>query len=110
MATQQPWWKFWSHTATKPPTDLVIHYDASLIGWSAASGLQKTGGNWSADESKSHINVLKLKAALFTLKSFATQIVKKHVKLMIDNSATVYMINNMGSSHTVTGNSVVVEI
>ena len=29
---------------------------------------------------------------------------------MIDNSAAVYMINNMGSSHIVTGNSVVVEI
>ena len=89
----------------KPPVDLVIHSDASLIGWGAALGPQKTGGNSSADESKSHINVLELKAALFGLKSIAFQIVKKHVKLMIDNSAAVYMINNMGSSHTATSNS-----
>ena len=97
------------HT-TKPPIDLVIHSDASLIGRGAALGSQKTGGNLSADESTSHINVLKLKAVLFALKSFATQIVKKHVKLMIDNGAAVYKINNMGSSHTAAGNPEVVEI
>ena len=29
---------------------------------------------------------------------------------MIDNSAAVYMINNMGSSHSKLGNSIVVDI
>ena len=33
----------------KSTVDLVIHSDASLIGWGAALGSQKTGGNWSAD-------------------------------------------------------------
>ena len=95
---------------TKPPIDLVIYTDASLIGWGAALASQKTGGNWSASETNIHINNLELKAVLFALKCFVADIETKHVKLMIDNSAAVYMINNMGSSHSKLGNSIVVDI
>jgi hypothetical protein len=36
-----------------------------------------------------------MKAALFALKSFAPKLTGKHVKLMVDNSTTVFVINNM---------------
>ncbi len=84
--------------------------DASLIGWGAALGSHQTGGNWSASEANNHINNLELKAVLFALQCFAKEIETKDVKLMTDNSAAVYMINNMGSSHSELGNSIVLEI
>lgn len=81
-----------------------------MKGWGAAFGSQKTGGNWSCTEATSHINILELKAALFALESFRSQLSHKHVKIMVDNSAAVYMINKIGSSHTEIGNDMVVAI
>ena len=75
----------------------VVNSDASLKGWGAAFRSQKTGGNWSSEEARSHIKTLELKAALLALKSFKKHICNKNVKIMIDNSAAVYMINKMGS-------------
>ena len=108
------WWLANINTSfgyiSKPPIDFVIYTDASLIGWGAALASQKTGGNWSASETNTHTNNLELKAVLFALKCFVNDIETKHVKLMIDNSAAVYMINNMGSSHSELGNSIVLDI
>ena len=89
---------------------MVIYTDAPLIGWGAALASHKTGGNWSASETNTHIDNLELKAVLFALKCFVNDIETKHVKVMIDNSAAVYMINNMGSSHSELGNSIVLDI
>ena len=109
------WWynhldNSFSHITRAIIIDEVIYSDASLKGWGAAFGSQKTGGNWSCTEATSHINILELKAALFALGSFRSQLSHKHVKIMIDNSAAVYMINKMGSSHTEIGNDMVVAI
>ena len=82
---------------------------ASLIGWGAALASQKTGGNWSASETNTHINNLESKAVLLALKCFVIDIETKHVKLMIDNSAAVYMIHNMGFSPSELGNSIVLD-
>ena len=44
--------------------------------------------------------VLELLAAYFALKSFRTQVTNKHVKLMIDNTTAVAVINHMGTNHS----------
>ncbi len=50
-----------------------------------------------------------MKTAYFTLKSFALQLSGKHVNLMIDNSTTVFVINNMGTSHNDRLNTMAIE-
>lgn len=94
----------------QPEIDMILYSDASLKGWGAALDNQSTGGNWSSEESKNHINVLEMKAALFALKSFASRLIGKHVKIMIDNTTAVYVINNMGTSHNDKCNAITVAI
>ena len=93
-----------------PPIDIVLYSDASTTGWGAALGEQSTGGHWSPAEAELHINGLELKAALFALQSFKHHLNGKHVKLMIDNTTAVYIINNMGTSHSDHCHSVCVAI
>jgi hypothetical protein len=92
------------------PIDIVIYSDASKIGWGAALGNQSTGGNWCKQESECHINILEMRAALFALKSFVSFLSGKHVKIMVDNSTTVYVLNNMGTNHNDMLHNLAVEI
>ena len=54
-------------------------------------------GRWLPKESIYHINALELLAAFLALKSFKLKISGKHIKIVIDNTAAVTTINNMGS-------------
>ena len=92
------------------PVDITLYSDASLKGWGAVMGNVSTGGRWSPDESEYHINCLELKAALFALKCFRDSISGKHVKIMIDNTTAVAVIQNMGTCHSDSCNSIVLEI
>ena len=83
-----------------PPFDIIIYSDASLQGWGAVLGGTSSGGRWSPTESTKHINYLELLAALFALRLFRSTIQGKHVKLMIDNTTAVAVINNMGTCHS----------
>lgn len=69
-----------------------------------------TGGRWSPTEAENHINYLELLAALFALRCFQNSISGKHVKLMIDNTTAVSVINNMGTCHSPRCNSIAVQI
>ena len=57
-------------------------------------------GRWLPKESIYHINALELLAAFLALKSFKLKISGKHIKIVIDNTAAVTTINNMGSWHS----------
>jgi hypothetical protein len=58
------------------------------------------GRIWRKLETVCHINVLEMNAAFFALKSLVFLKLKcKHVKIMVDNSTAVLVINNMGTSH-----------
>ena len=92
------------------PFDQTIYSDASLLGWGAAIGTLTTGGKWSYKESQYHINALELLAAYFAIKSFQFQISNKHVRLMLDNSAAVCIINRKGTTHNNTCNDIVVQL
>ena len=81
------------------PVDITVCSDASLQGWGAAVNNTSTGDQWSQIESHNHINFLELKAAYFALKVFVSVFKSKHVRILIDNTAAVGFINNMGTSH-----------
>lgn len=59
-------------------------------------------GMWKLDEAnmKSNINILELRAVFLGLKCFISVLKYKHVKVEIDNSATVAYINNMGGTYS----------
>jgi len=90
--------------------DIVLYSDASLTGWGAALHNTSTGGQWSHLESLNHINFLELNAAYFALKSFRVALSSKHVKIMIDNTAAVCIINNMGTCHNYQCNDITIKI
>ena len=94
----------------KPVVDVTMNSDASLSGWGGVMGEVSTGGHWTPDEANHHINYLEILAAYFVLKSFHQDIVNKHVKIMIDNTTAVAIINNMGTCHSDPCNSVACEI
>eukprot|EP00794_Sanderia_malayensis_P020896 gene20895-22947_t len=108
------WWLANIYTSfnyiEQPKVDAVICSDASLFGWGAVMENTSTGGQWSYTEAKNHINYLELLAAYFALKSFFHEIGGKHVKIMIDNTTAVAVINNMGTCHSVSCNSIPCEI
>ena len=61
-----------------------IESDASSLGWGARYNTNTTGGRWSFDEAKHHINYLELLAAFHALQCFAPNHSK--VCLQTDNS------------------------
>ena len=93
-----------------PPVDICLHSDASLSGWGGVMKSMSTGGHWTEHEAKQHINYLELMAAFFTLKCFINSVEGKHVKIMIDNTTAVSVINNKGTSHNEQCNDVACDI
>ena len=84
--------------------------DASLAGWGAVFQEIKTGGRWSELEKQLHINTLELKAVLFGLKSFCSNLKDCPLRVRIDNSTAVCYINNMGGTVSTACNLISKEI
>lgn len=76
--------------------DSEIFTDASLTGWGAACGNEKTGGHWTATERSNHINYLELLAVYFGLKSFANNKRDCNILLRVDNTTAISYLNRMG--------------
>lgn len=76
--------------------DLTLTTDASNMGWGAVCGNNSTGGLWSLEEQRNHINYLELKAVLLGLQSLCSVINGKHILVQSDNTTTVSYINAMG--------------
>lgn len=87
-------------TIMKPQPDLVITSDASKIGWGGECQGQKAQGQWSMAESQLHINVLEMKAAELSVKSFTKDKSQIHCHLRLDNSSCVAQINKMGGTRS----------
>ena len=83
---------------THVKSSVTIQSDASTVAWGAALSGQSTGGRWSTPEQQQHINVLELKAALFGLQAFCSEMTGVHVKLELDNTTAIAYINHMGGS------------
>ena len=98
------------HFIQVPGIDCIISSDASLTGWGGAMNDISTGGSWQPSEAKHHINYLELLAAYFVLKSFLKDVKGTHIKMMIDNTTAVSVINNMGTCHSDPCNSIACKI
>ena len=83
-----------------PPPDEVLKSDSSRKGWGifGPETGARGGGQWTDEEKLDHINVLELKACLFGLKSFCANRTNAHIRLVTDNSTSMYCIRRQGSS------------
>ena len=99
------WWinnvdKSYGYIRLSPP-DVTLYSDASPLGWGGAVlNNVPTNGKWFPSELLYHINVRELLTAYFALKSFKSDVKNKHIKLMIDNTTAVAVINHTGTSHS----------
>ena len=106
------WWKENILTAVRfvriPQVDLIIHTDASKIGWGITNGVVSSGGQWDQVEMDMHINFLELKAIEFGVKTFGLS--KAHVQVKCDNTTAISYINEMGGMQSQVCNNLAKEI
>ena len=97
---------------TLPAFDMVIYTDASTQGWGAQCNGILTGGRWTPQESRNHINVLELKAALLAIKSFLRTQARKaqHINLQMDNPTAVAYVKKRGGTKSSTLAELAVEL
>ena len=85
---------------TREGPNHTLTTDASMDGWGAVFGTRSTGGLWTAQEAKHHINCLELLAVFLGLQAFCHSLHNTHIRLMIDNTTAVAVINHMGTCHS----------
>ena len=97
---------------TPAAPDITLMIDSSLKGWRGViEGTPNlTGGRWSYQESKFHINYLELKAILLALRSLCNHIQCCHIKLLCDKTTAASYIRNMGGTKSRVCNEVTREI
>ena len=69
-----------------------------LEGLGARCYLQTTGGPWSEEEARMHINCLELLAAALAVQSFAKDRTRISILLRIDNTTAAAYINHLGGT------------
>jgi len=72
---------------------MTIESDASKLGWGAHCQDIQTGGPWTREEARYHINTLELKAAFLALQTFGGQLTHSHILLLMDNRTVIAFIN-----------------
>ena len=84
------WWQqrlsMWNgRTLLKHRQQLMIQSDASLTGWKAVCEGVQTGGPWSPEEQRMHINCLELTAAFLAVQASPAE---KHRLLLLERLAS----------------------
>jgi len=82
----------------KPEESIVITSDASTLEWGAVCQGVRTGGQWTADEARYHINILELKAAFLAIQSFLKDQEAVSILVRVDNRTAIAYMNKMRSS------------
>ena len=101
------WWirevvKWNGRPVSLEPPHMEIETDVYLLGWGAHCRGKSTGGMWTAEERRAHINLLELLGGTFSLKSLAHNVREAHIKLRMDNQSAVAYINHMGGTRSQT--------
>ena len=78
---------------------MTITSDASNTGWGACLGGTTTGGTWSAQQMRHHINYLELLAAFLAVQYFLKGESNMTIFLRLDVTAVTF-INQMGGTHS----------
>ena len=71
---------------------------------------QSTGGDWSVNESKYHINIKEMLAVKFASKSFFKEFPIVSIKIFIDNATVISVLKSMRTSHSFHLNSICKQI
>ena len=85
---------------TREAPTITLTTDASKLDWGAELGTPSTGGLWSSTERQNHINYLELLVVFLGLQIFCSSKNDCHVRLMINNTMAVAVINHMGTGHS----------
>ena len=83
------------------PPEMIITSDAAggpLGGWGASCQGLSTGGAWSLQEKKLHINILEMIAAELAIKTFTKGKTVKSIHLQVDNTTALKYIVKMGGT------------
>lgn len=91
-----------------PTIDLFT--DSSSVGWGAVRRENKTGGSWSTEEQKMHINALEMKAILFGLQALCADTFDAHIKVHSDSFTSVCYVNAKGGTKSEECNSIAKEV
>ncbi len=76
------------------------------MGWGAVFNENSTGGPWFEKEKSHHINYLEMLALFLGL----TPMYNTHVRVILDNTTAIAVLNHMGTSHSNDCNSLGKEI
>lgn len=102
--TELEWWlsniTHASNDISLTDPDITVFSDASDEGWGCECESARANGTWLPVEAAFQINYRELKAGLFALQSFLSEVENKHVRLMMDNTTAVACVNHMGTSHS----------
>ena len=79
-----------------PPIQVVLTTDASDFGWGGHIDDHQTSGQWNAEEQVEHINMLELRAVMYSLQSFVEMVRHKSVLVQTDNTTVAAYINKQG--------------
>lgn len=74
----------------------IITSDASTTGWGAICNGTRTGGRWSFEEMKYHINYLELLAIFYALKSFCKDDSNIHIQVRTDSTTAKSYVKKFG--------------
>ena len=88
------------YVLTRESPDHTLTTDTSMDGWGAVFGTRSTGCLWAAHEARNHINYLELLAGFLGLQVFCQSLNNTHIRLMIDNTTALTIINHMGTCHS----------
>ena len=95
-----------------PPITQEVYTDASgKNGWGASMlGTLPIGGVWTEDQLDMHINVKEMLAISYALRSFADTLENQHVRVLCDNTTSVFVLNKMGTTKSTECNAMAKEI
>ena len=95
-----------------PPISAEMSTDASgKNGWGASMiGSLPIGGTWTAEELSLHINVKEMIAVLYALRSFKESLEGHHIRILSDNTTTVFVLNKMGTTRSKSCNDLAKQI
>ena len=99
------WWARRLHLLTtmsvRPPAPtMVIHTDASTLGWGASCDGATLKGVWSLQEKRLHINLLEMIAVKKTMSLWSSALASKVICFRIDNISVVYYLNKQGGTRS----------
>lgn len=80
---------------TREGPNHTLTTDASMDGWGAAFTCGLWAAQEAAQEARNHINYLELLAVFLGLQAFCHPLHNTHIRLMIDNTTAVAVINHM---------------